>query len=265
MEIKKEITNSFKLIPNFLFIYRYDFIISCVKFRNLDTAKQIVTDLNVDLHHTCPNFSLNIDYVFSLPDPSLVTAYSENVKASKLLFCLFFDNNCVSSLEIDIVDVMNKIIISSRTNELYQERKFNKLLRAVAIIIARAIDPTMQIVTSEAVSAISAYLMIHRFNAVYKDEQGVPILDKNSTYDDVLAEMKKPIGYIESTVDLTDENIQNAITVFNETVDRVNCGPLSAKAKGLKTRRHSKRHSKRHFKKHNKTFVKKRFKDDLLY
>jgi hypothetical protein len=260
-KIRKDIMNSFKDIPNFEFISYIK--LQCVGFKNLDTAKQIITVLNADLHHTCPDFSLNIDYVFSLPDPSLVSSYSENVKASKLLLCLFLDNNCVSSLEIDIEDAHNKINISSKTNDLYQERKFNKLLRAVVIIIAQAIEPTIQIIVSEAINTISAYLMIHSFNAVYNDEQGVPILDKNSTYDEVFAAMKKAIGYIDSTVYLTDENIQNAVAVFTETIGRVNCGPLTATAtaKGLKTRRNSKKQSK----KHNKTFIKKRFKDDSLY
>jgi hypothetical protein len=261
-QIRKDILNSFKDIPNFEFIK--NIIIPCIGFRNLDTAKAIINDLNTDLHLTCPNFSLNIDYVFSLPDPSLVTAYSENIRASKLLLCLFIGNNCISSLDLDIGDVRHEISISSRTYKPYEARKFNKLLRSVSIIIAKAIDPTMQFVTSDAINPISAYLMIHSLNAVYKDNQGHPILDKNSTFDEISAEMKKTKD-IESSVELNDENIQNAVDVFNDTIGRVNCGPLidtdTAVAKGLRTRRHSKKHNK----KHNKSFIKKRFKDVSLY
>jgi hypothetical protein len=240
-EIKKEITNLFKLIPNFLFMYRYDFNIKCIRFRNLDTAKQIITVLNADLHHTCPNFSLNIDYVFNLPDPSFITAFSLPAYASTLLLCLFIDNNCVSSLEVEI-DKHRNLTISSRTDKPYQERKFNKLLRAVIIIIARAIEPEMKNVMSEAVTDTSAYLMIHSFNAVYEDDK--IIIDKNSTFDEVTAALNELLS-ITSGVALTDENVQNAVAVFNETLGRVNCGPLTATAtaKGLKTRRH-RRHSK---------------------
>jgi hypothetical protein len=264
-EIKKEITNSFKLIPNFLFIHSYEFLMSCVKFRNLDMAKQIITVLNADLHRMCPNFSLNIDYVFNLPDPSIVTAYSLPAYASTLLLCLFNDNNCVSSLEIEID--RRDLTISSRTNKSYENRKFNKLSRAVIIIISKAIEPKIQHVLSEAITDISAYLMIHSFNAVYEDAKIK--IDKNSTFAEVSSALNERKS-ITSGVELTDENIQNAVAVFNETIGRVNCGPLidnaaaaaadDANAKGTRSRR-----KKRHSKKDNKSFIKKRFKDDSLY
>jgi hypothetical protein len=265
-EIKKGILNSFKLIPNFLFIHSYEFLLSCVRFRNLDMAKQIITVLNADLHRMCPNFTLNIDYVFSLPDPSIVTAYTLPAYASTLLLCLFNDNNCVSSLEIEID--RRDLTISSRTNTPYENRKFNKLLRATIIIIAKAIEPKMQNVLSEAITDISAYLMIHSFNAVYENDEIK--IDKNSTFAEVSAVMDERKS-ITSGVELNDENIRNAVAVFNETISRVNCGPLiataaaaaddaNANAKGTRSRRHSKKHNK-----HNKSFIKKRFKDDSLY
>ena len=259
---KEDIIDSLNNIPDFLFISTDEF--ECIDFKNLDTAKIIIEQLNVDLHRTCPNFSLNIDYVFSLSDPSIVTTFTQpSPLANTILLCLFNGNNCVSSLELELYDDI--LSISSRTNELYQERKFNKLLRSVIIIIAKAIVPSFNSVESLAVNATSAYLMLHSFNAVYIDSTNQIVLDKNSSYEDIKAVRDKP-KIIISRVELNDENIQNAVAVFNETIGRVNCGPLiatatNAKAKGLRSRRHSKKHNK----KHNKSFIKKRFKDDSLY
>jgi hypothetical protein len=244
LSLKKKLFLTLNRIPNFLLIEAFDF--KCVVFRDLDTAKQIITDLNADLQHTCPGFILNIDYIFRLRDQSLITTFSMPFNANALLLCLFNENNCVSSLEIDIGSLSKKFLtIFSRTDELYQERKFNKLLRAVVIILAKAIAPEMQYVVSNAQTAASAYLMIHSFNAIYKDRANKIILDKNSTYNEVLSGMEaSDTRIIISEVELNDENIQNAISVFNETLGRVNCGPLiaAATAKGHKTRRHHKNH-----------------------
>jgi hypothetical protein len=124
----------------------------------------------------------------------------------------------------------------------------------------------MQYVLSEAVTDISAYLMIHSLNAIYEDEKAQITLDKNSTFNEVSSVMKDRES-ITSGVALTEENIQNAVAVFNETIGRINCEPLISTAKGYKSRRYKPRcyKSQRHYKKHNKSFIKKRFKDDSLY
>ena len=248
-EIRREVSRFFTNIPNFLYISYRDRALECVGFRILDTAKQIIHDLNADLHRTCPEFTLNIDYIFNLPEPSFATSFSlRNTKptpifANTLLLCLFNENKCVSSLEIEIKQ--EGIVISSKTDKVYEGRKFNKLLRAVIIIIAKAIDPESRYVESYAITYTSAYLMLHYLNAVHVIEGKERKFDKNTTFDEIkTAFERRTHSSITTEVELNDENIQNAVAVFIETIGRVNCGPLIATAKGLKTRRHSKKHKK---------------------
>ena len=211
-------------IPKFKFITNYNF--KCIDLKNLTAAKGIVDILNADLHRTCPDFRINVDYVFALDDPSLVTAYTLPPKPTTILICLFKENNCVSSLELEKDSIVsNQIEISSLTLKSYERRQFNKLLRAVIILIAKAIEPTTEKVGSIAINPISAFIMLNFFNAEYTNRENKISLDKNSTFDDVKLAMTS-VSSIWTSIILNDENIQNAMRVFNETIDKVNCGPL---------------------------------------
>jgi hypothetical protein len=252
-ELRREDESFFGSIPNFLYICYRDHALKCVEFRNLDTAKAIINDLNVDLHHTCPGFTLNVDYVFSFPNPSNVSSFtlvqSEHELpeyANMLILCLFKDNNCISSLEIELNE--DYVSFNSKTDDPYEGRKFNKLLRAVIIIIAKAIDPELLRVHSYAVSSTSAYLMLRYFNAVHIPESREQIFNKNTSFKTIETAMDNNThDTISTEVELNDKNIQNAISVFNLTTFQINCGPLIAVAKGHKTRRHkTRRHKTRH-------------------
>jgi len=230
-----QIINLLNRIPNFKFISNYYF--RCIELQNLADAKGIVDILNADLHRTCPDFRINVDYVFALDDPSLVTALTLPPNPNTILICLFKENNCVSSLELEKDSIVrNQIEISSQTLKSYERRQFNKLLRAVIILIAKAIDPTTEKVGSMAINPISAFIMLHFFNAEFMNPEKKISLDKNSTFDDIDSAMMK-VDSIKTSIILNDENIQNALRVFNETIEKINCGPLvplAVTAKGTK-------------------------------
>lgn len=239
-----QIINLLNRIPNFKFISNYSF--RCIDLKNLAEAKGIVDILNADLHRTCPDFRINVDYVFALDDPSLVTA-SLPLNPNTMLLCLFKENNCVSSLELEKDSIVsNQIEISSHTLKSYERRQFNKLLRAVIILIAKAIEPTTEKVGSMAINPISAFMMLHFFNAEYMNREKKISLDKNSTFADIDSAMTK-VNSIWTSIILNDENIQNALRVFNETIEKINCGPLvplAVTAKGTKSKTKTKTRTK---------------------
>jgi hypothetical protein len=221
----------------------------------LDIAKAVVNDLNVELNKTCPNFKINIDYVFNLKEPSFVTTYSPPM-VDTLLLCLFNDNNCVASLTVKFhfMDA-RKIDIDSRTELRYEGRKFNKLLRSVLIIISKALDERKQFISSEAINPISALLMIKSLNAISKNYAGEIILDKSSTFEDIKSAIEvAPNKSVISIVELNDENIQNAQEVFNRTIQEINCGSLDedVKSGGKRKRQYSKRKYKAKSKKNKR-------------
>lgn len=203
-------------IDNLKAVYYY----TCSKVINLDAAKEYVNILNEELNTTCPNFRINLDYIFDLPEHSIINTYNDLLSGgeSALLLCLFHNNHCVSSLTIKLIN--NKISIDSKTNPIYERRKFNKLLRAVLIIIAKLIDKNILYVLSDALNPISAYLMINSFNATATNENNQTITA--SKFEDIKAEFETS-KFLFLEVELTDENIEKARQVFNETVANINC------------------------------------------
>jgi hypothetical protein len=191
---------------------------------DLQPAKHIIAQLNGELQKTCPDFYLNIDYITSFPQDSTASLYSDVMLNSyfhpRLVLCLFTGNDCVSSLTLKIKESV--LTIDSRTNERYEGRKFNTLLRAVAIIISKSLNADAERLGSNALNIISAILMIKRFNAVSeegesKDTPGI---------DTIINDIFHHYGTMETHVKLNEENIANATTVFHETIPIMNCNPL---------------------------------------
>ena len=213
----------------------YDFAIikktssrECEKFISLSNAKIIVRQLNDALQMTCPGFYLNIDYITAFPPNSTAALYSGIYSNSyfhpPIVLCLFTDSECVSSITIKIRG--NHITIDSKTDERYEGRKFNTLLRAVAIILSKNLNESVERLTSSAANVVSALLMIKRFNAITEEGD----ISKNTISPDkldrVINDYFSHRGSMETYVELNDENIAHATAVFHETVQRMNCEPL---------------------------------------
>ena len=216
---------------NFAIIRQVSSSHRCKPFIDLTHAKRIVAQLNAALQNTCPGFHLHIDYIISFPPGSEVSLYSEFLRNSyfqpQIVLCLFTGNNCVSSITINVDD--HEVSIDSKTNKLYERRKFNTLLRSVAIIISKSLNERVERLVSNALNPISATLMIKYFNAVSRDEEGLiskfTVAPEN--LDKTISDYFET-GGMKTTVELNTENIANATDIFHETIksDRFNCKPL---------------------------------------
>lgn len=129
-----------------------------IKFEyNINISKALIrlNELNRMLQSRCPTLDLKLNYL--IQQPGIVsTFYTENL----LTLCLYNQNNCISSImcklenfpEFGLNDedydherpIPNSFEISSETNPSMQGRKFNKLLRAVLIIISKYITISKQ-------------------------------------------------------------------------------------------------------------------------
>jgi hypothetical protein len=221
----------------------------CDQFLDLTVAKGIIHALNIELQPTCPGFYLHIDYLTSFPMGSTVSMYSElwlnYFMRPPLLLCLMHGNECVSSItmkvrEREIIDIN----IDSKTNERCEGRKFNTLLRAVAIMISKSLSNRAEELTSDAINKISARLMITLFNATR--------LDKTAFRYETLDELNKIIdddfsgerGGTETRVELNEENIARATSVFHDTLKRIKCHPLQGGMKRTRKPRKQKKQRK---------------------
>ena len=139
-----------------------------------------------------------------------ISLYNEDfVKDNnEMVLCLNYNNNgissCISSLTIEQSSFGDGVELVSRTDDRYQGRQFNKLLRAVIIIIGSSIkyandNAPIQFIVSIAENPISAYLMINTFKArpfpfPFADAPPLPPLIKSR-------EDKVPIDAIETYMD----------------------------------------------------------------
>lgn len=200
---------------------------------DLQPAKHIIDQLNGALQKTCPDFYLNIDYVTSFPRDSTASLYSDIILNSyfqpPLVLCLFAGSDCVSSITMKIKK--SELTIDSRTNTRYEGRKFNTLLRAVAIMISKSLNADAERLVSTALNIVSTMLMIKRFNAV---SEGGNLNKDTPNIDKIIKEYFEGRGGMETHVELNEDNTANATTVFHETIARMNCTPLAG---GLKRTR----------------------------
>jgi len=200
---------------------------------DLQPAKHIIAQLNVELQKTCPDFHLNIDYITSFPNDSTASLYSDTMLNSyfqpPIVLCLFTGNDCVSSLTLQVRE--SELTIDSRTNKRYEGRKFNTLLRAVAIIISKGLNAGAERLVSNAINIVSTILMIKRFNAV---SEGGDLSKDTPDIDKKIKDYYDHRDGMTTHVELNDVNIANASTVFHETIPRMNCTPLAG---GLKRTR----------------------------
>jgi hypothetical protein len=204
---------------------------------DLSNAKRQIEELNVSLKVTCPDFYLCIDYLTSFPENSnihlfgIISRYLNSLYTySGIVLCLFTGNECVSS--IDMSFTRYTLYIDSVTILRYENRKFNKLLRAVAIIISKEINEKIDTLISIASNSLSAKIMINSFNAqCYENENEKPITISKSTNAHLIPRVLK-IPLLKTYVQLTPENIENAKRVFMEIITtedrakRIKCDKL---------------------------------------
>jgi hypothetical protein len=234
----------------------------------LDDAKRELAKLNNLLQEKCEDLSLTIDYYSDMIEKGITNISVYNKEHSKkydtALLCLNYNNSCISSLVIELNPDFgddDEIEIASKTNSKYEGRKFNKLLRAVIIIIGGFIKSSsgtpIDHIFSRAENPISAYLMINTFNALPLTEEGRLMIDfmkirKNDgivPLDTIKEYMDKPDGetkykVIKTRVGINQEkdkeHVNRAMEVFQsvlntkwfQSIDK-QCGSLGDKVTEL--------------------------------
>ena len=232
-----------------IFLYIELKLLECPELINLDRAKTFINELNVELNKTCP-FKISFDYVLNLENPSFISVLDNFFVIDTLLLCLTNGNNCISSLVIKIDEEFTRIDIDSTTNQAYEGRKFNKLLRSVIIIIAKLIDERIQKIESRAINPISVYSMI-QLNAISRKGS----IDKTSNFEDIKNLVKRN-RYVDTVIKLNRENYENALMIFNKIITTINCTPVS----GGKRKKGNNKTNKKGKKENNKPNKSKRIK-----
>jgi len=202
-------------------------------------TQEKIEELNARLSEICGNLKLELNYLYNMHVPnSKLSAYHRNPNPTSLLLCLNNNSGCVSSIMIMIDFHEKQLSIDSFTDTSVRSKKYNKLLRAVIIIISTLLYQKIENITSLALNIISAYLFIKHFNGIiphdYADvnkrffeflrEKGIT-LSNETNYMDLFNEYEKNESYFLLFVQIptTPANIENAEDKFQEILSEITC------------------------------------------
>jgi hypothetical protein len=134
-----------------------------------------------------------------------------NHKISKVSVC-----ECVSSISCKINSVDNSVEFSSKTNEIYEKKKYNLILRSALIMLCPYITynrgKSINSIVSNAINPISIYLMVKYFNAyntrlvAYMNENG--ITNEMLTYKHAEDFYNQDISELDDAYDSDDEDYE---------------------------------------------------------
>ena len=161
------IDNIEKQITNFEFISPP----KCINNLDLRMAKKTLSYFNEKLN--CTGYKFDICFVNDMKNNTEISMFSMNVNG--LCLCMFHNESCISSITFyKNNEHPNNIDISSFTKPVdnYADNNLNKLLRALAIVIAKDLYPDIKNLASIAINPVSAYILIKYLN-------GKIILDKD--------------------------------------------------------------------------------------
>ena len=203
--------------------------ITLVRFNNitnmsnidLSEAQREIVKLNIQLQSKCKNLEIKFDFMYNLTNS--VDSWASG-DYNILTLCLYNDANCISSIQLlhPLNDISN-VSVLSKTSPEYEGKKYNKILRAILIIISKfikynGISEIIKTIHSSATNPISAWLFINSFNAQTHDEKfnefikdKVLSLDLIKEYFKINPEFSKLDTYIE----VNNINIAKANQIFN--------------------------------------------------
>jgi hypothetical protein len=188
------------------------------------------------------------------------------------IICLNYLRQCISSISCKINPEEHYVEFSSKTQSMYESRKYNVLLRSVLILLCPYItynnrEPINRII-SRAINPASIYLMAKYFYAYndklneYMNENGLtnntltPSVVEDFYYNNDSSDMdiddeEKLAAYFENnenignpvllTLELTNEYISRANEIFNTTITKLICPEDRIGGSRKKNRRRSRR------------------------
>ena len=235
---------------------------------DISRAKEKIDELNTELFtKKCTNMHLSIE--LGQTEDGFYYTSCDNIKNMPTL-CLYFNSKCISSIilskqsecypvnELELADYEDTMQLLSKTGSAYEGHKYNKLLRAVAIIIGNLIiinDRPIKQYLSFAVNATSAWLLSQYYDVEYSDNSAFyyykeehPELDIRYMFNKFLDEQDKTHGItpIVIILKLDETNRAKAYAMFHSLLETLHCqsGGNRKKTKKVKKGRKGKKSRK---------------------
>lgn len=219
---------------------------------NFTITISLLEKINSDLHKI--NGCEDLTIVIKRKD-DIITAnnaiYSHANDYDFIICLVDINNKCISSIQVNynlsnsgfIDEIAEYFFIYSKTLETEQCKKYNKLLRAVSVILLNDItcgniqsntNMNKKYIISNAINPISAKSLLKSFNIVsYMDIDNFISLDEemcsdNTTKKELLNKLQIQIKNKEEIdvnikIELTDLNVDKAYNLFNITLQQLGC------------------------------------------
>jgi DNA-binding XRE family transcriptional regulator len=231
-----------------------------LRIDDLTNAKKKLLNLNQQLNKKCNNLSLELNYLYNMKPPNnKISFFSLNGSfphPESLILCLFDSGcGCISSIIIEKCMFGNKFIeISSKTDNNFENKKYNTLLRCVIILISKLMSNDIEYIYSQAINSISFHLLMKYFGGIlanyedkidhfhyvkhndeffnYLQEKNITLnpttTDYKSLFEDYTKlEYEKCPNRIKTMlvirINLTPENINQIETIFESIIGKLIC------------------------------------------
>ncbi len=196
-----------------------------------------IAQLNQILSVVCKEARLDIGHVYDMQATTFYTFNNidEIIATQDIVLCLNIGSKCVSSLTLRYAD--NVATIDAFTKQELQGKLYNKLLRAVAVMVLPYIYPNATVLRSVAVNYLSAYQMMKYFGGVVADDDATINAEfaeslgrkplSNAGLEDVMHYLKHSASInVVIDVHINAENQSKASKVFDDVItdfDRFMC------------------------------------------
>lgn len=156
---------------------------------NKELINSIVDKLNKTVYKKCPELLLKFDFTYKLSK----TIHSTQAYLGDLILCLYYKKKCISHIYL-IYRKNNILEIESYTEEDMENKKYNKLLRCIIIIIASELtcqNSKIDYILSRAINPISAWVLMNNFSfKLNYTPFNTPLIDYN-IFEEIFDKNKK--------------------------------------------------------------------------
>jgi hypothetical protein len=199
---------------------------SCAPELDLSAAQDVLEELNRELRRKCPNLHFKLAPYFEYLEP--IQRYGQHGHMcigcqyyNTMILALCNDERCISSIELLMVHD-GEIMINSKTDEDQEDKKYNKLLRALLAMVANKIEG-FHFFKSKAMNPVSTWLLLQYSNArIDEDDPFIEFLNGRKPTKELIQEYyptdKTDYKEIKLTVDLNSENAAHAYKQFKKII-----------------------------------------------
>lgn len=194
---------------------------------DLTRAHNLLDKLNDIIEEECNDLRLHLDYVYNMKNK--VVSFSM-APPKYLLLCLYHKEDCISSIEL--IPKEKTLIINSITENIYEGKKYNKLLRTVALMIASVFIPSFTTLSSTAMNPVSVWLLVSTLNGEISEDNVLWYIFLKKKFGDNPYHIS--YGLIEEyyqeydmgvtvNVKINEKNVVNAMNQFRQIVGVMGC------------------------------------------